>query len=80
VRPAQAVPNPPIVPEKKQIHGRDVHVIPLPDLVAMKLSAFRDKDRVHVRSMDNAGLITAEVEKALPPALRRRLRRVRSTE
>ncbi|MGA3079148.1 MAG: hypothetical protein ABSG56_36400 [Bryobacteraceae bacterium] len=46
----------------------------------MKLSAFRDKDRVHIRSMDAAGLITAEVEKALPVELQNRLQHVRETE
>src|SRR6185436_12674519 len=63
VRPNQATPNPPIEPERKQIHGKEVMVIPLTDLVRMKLSSFRDKDRVHVRSMDAAGLITPDVEK-----------------
>jgi hypothetical protein len=46
----------------------------------MKLSAFRDKDRVHVRSMDSAGLITAGVEEKLPGELRARLQHVRETE
>jgi len=46
----------------------------------MKLSAFRDKDRVHIRSMDAAGLITPEVEKALPVELQERLQHIRETE
>ena len=46
----------------------------------MKLSSFRDKDRVHIRSMDAAGLITAEVETGLPSELGSRLRHVRETE
>jgi hypothetical protein len=80
VRPNQASPNPPIAPEKKQIHGGDVMVIPVADLVRMKLSSFRDKDRVHVRSMDAAGLITPQVEARLPPELSTRLQHVRETE
>jgi len=80
VREAQTTPNPEIAPVRRQIHGRDVCVIPLVDLVRMKLSAFRDKDRVHIRSMDSAGLITPEVEAALPEELRTRLRQIRSTE
>jgi hypothetical protein len=49
-------------PKKKRILGEEVLVIPVADLLRMKLSAFRDKDRVHVRSMDAAGLITTGVE------------------
>ncbi len=60
--------------------GAEVFVIPVADLVRMKLSAFRDKDRVHIRSMDAAGLITAEVERALPVELQERLQHIRETE
>src|SRR5712691_1095077 len=80
VRPHQATPNPPIAPEKKRILGEDVLVIPVVDLLRMKLSAFRDKDRVHIRSMDAAGLISTEVEEKLPGELRARLQQVRETE
>ena len=61
-RPNQAVPNPAIAPEQKRIHGGEVMVIPVADLVRMKLSSFRLKDQVHVKSMDAAGLITPKVE------------------
>jgi len=80
VRPNQATPNPPILPERKVIHGQGVLVIPVADLVRMKLSSYRDKDRVHIRSMDAAGLITREVEKGLPDELHSRLQHVRETE
>ncbi len=80
VRPSQPAPNPAIAPEHRQIHGREVSVIPVLDLVRMKLSAYRDKDRVHVRSLDSAGLITPQVETALSAELRSRLRRIRETE
>jgi hypothetical protein len=69
-----------ILPEEKHIHGKPVMVIPVADLVRMKLTSFRDKDRVHVRSMDAAGLITQDVEMALPPELAERLKHVRETE
>ena len=46
----------------------------------MKLSSWRDKDRVHVRGMEAAGLITREVEQALSEELQARLRHVRETE
>ena len=80
VRPNQATPNPPIAPEAKRIHGKEVMVIPVADLVRMKLSSFRDKDRVHVRAMDAAGLITPMMESKLPGELLARLRHVRETE
>ncbi len=80
VRPNQATANPPIAPEVKSIHGKEVMVIPVADLVRMKLSSYRDKDRVHVRSMDSAGLITANVEKTLSTELQARLQHVRETE
>jgi hypothetical protein len=46
----------------------------------MKLSSYRDKDRVHVRGMDSAGLITPDVELGLSEELQSRLRNVRETE
>ena len=80
VRPNQAVPNPPLRPEHLPVHGVEVAVIPVADLVQMKLSNNRDIDRVHVRDLDSVGLITAEVEEALPEVLRERLREIRSGE
>lgn len=50
------------------------------DLVRMKLSSYRDKDRVHIRGMDAAGLITNDVEHGLSEELPIRLRNVRETE
>ena len=80
VKAAQAAPNPPVAPELKTIKGQTVAVIPVADLVRMKLSANRDKDRVHLRSLDAAGLITSEIERGLPEPLRARLQQVRETE
>src|SRR5438876_11987453 len=80
VRPNQAVPNPPLRPEHLSLHGVEVAVIPVLDLIQMKLSNNRDIDRVHVRDLDSVGLVTAEVEKALPAVLRVRLDEIRSTE
>jgi hypothetical protein len=80
VRPNQTTPNPHIHPERKAIHGREVLVIPVPDLVMMKLSSYRDKDRVHIRSLDAAGSITPEVERQLPAELQSRLQHTRETE
>ena len=46
----------------------------------MKLSSYRDKDRMHIRGMDAAGLVTHAVKAALSEELRGRLRRIRETE
>ena len=80
VRPAYLVPTPAIRPERKQIHGKEVMVIPVADLVRMKLTSFRDKDRVHIRSLDAAGLLTSEIEPRLAPELAARLQHIRETE
>jgi hypothetical protein len=53
---------------------------PVPDLVRMKLTSFRLKDKIHVLDMDSVGLITPEIEAGLPDALRERLQQVRAEE
>lgn len=53
---------------------------PVPDLVRMKLTSFRLKDKTHIVDMDSVGLITPEIEAALPDAMRERLQRVRAEE
>jgi hypothetical protein len=80
VRPTQLIPNPPMRPEHLSVHGVQVAVIPVPDLVQMKLSNNRDIDRVHVRDMDSVGLITPEMVNLLPAGLRNRLEEIRSAE
>ncbi len=80
VRPNYVAPAPPIEPQRKRIHGKEVMVIPVADLVRMKLTSFRDKDRVHVRSLDAVGLVTEEVESKLTPELLLRLKQIRETE
>jgi hypothetical protein len=54
-------------------------IAPVADLVLMKLTSFRLKDKVHIQDMDGAGLITPEIEQALSPLLRGRLAEVRAT-
>jgi len=76
----QAVPNPPLSPEHVSVHGVEVAVIRVSELLQMKLSNNRDIDRVHVRDVDSVGLITVEIEGALPSVLRARLQEIRSTE
>ena len=80
VRPTDLIAAPPINPDRKRIHGKEFMVVPVADLVAMKLNSYRDKDRVHVRSLDACGLITPEVEANLTTELLARLKHVRETE
>jgi len=65
---------------RKRILGTEVMVAPVAELLRTSLSSFGDKDRVLVRSMDAAGLITSQVEQTLPEELAARLRVVRETE
>ena len=76
----QAMPNLEISPTMKTLHGLDVPVMRLIDLVVTRLNSERTIDRVSIRSMDAAGLITADVEAALPEKLRSRLQNIHATE
>lgn len=80
VKQTQLEAHPAIRPVRAGLHGQDFLVVPVADLVLMKLSAYRDKDRVHIRGMDAAGLITQAVEQALNEELRFRLGHIRETE
>lgn len=57
-----------------------VLLAPVADLVRMKLTSSRLKDRVHIQDLDAVGLITADVEAQLSEPLRQRLREVRAAE
>jgi hypothetical protein len=59
---------------------RGLRLIALPDLVRMKLTSFRARDEAHLKDLDEAGLVTAEMEQGLAPLLRERLARVRARE
>ncbi len=80
VRPHYDSPTPAINPVPKMILGQDVMVIPVVDLLKMKLTSNRDKDRVHIRAMDAAGLLTAAVERELTGNQQARLQQIRETE
>lgn len=80
VRNSQAEKHPNLHPGRIGLHGQEFWVISVADLLRLKLSSFRDKDRVHVRGMDAAGLITSDVERSLGDELRDRLVHVRDTE
>jgi hypothetical protein len=78
VRPDYAEPVPDFSPAVQTAEG--LLVAPVADVVRMKLTSFREKDRVHLRDMDSVGLITAEIEAQLPDLFRKRLAQVRATE
>jgi hypothetical protein len=59
---------------------RGIRLIPLVDLVRMKLTSFRAKDEAHLKDLDQAGLITPEIEGSLAGVLRERLSQARARE
>ena len=68
----------PAIGHCRTLHG--VRLIPLADLVRMKLTSFRSKDETHLKDLDEAGLITPEIEAGLSDTLRARLAQVRARE
>ena len=57
-----------------------LRLVPVGDLVRMKLTSFRLKDQVHLQDLDEAGLITVEIEGQLSAVLLERLAEVRARE
>ena len=69
------------IPSSEPVRTKEgILIAPVCDLVLMKLTSFRLKDKVHIQDMDSVGLITAEIEAGLSDALRARLAEVRATE
>jgi hypothetical protein len=77
VRPDYPEPVPELGPYRTV---KGVRLIPLPDLIRMKLTSFRAKDEAHLKDLDEAGLITPEIQAELSPILRERLVQVRARE
>ena len=75
-RPDQPEPNARI--DESEDAG-DFRLISLDALVRMKLSAFRDKDRVHLRDLASVGLLDATWLPRLPLAIRARLEEILAT-
>lgn len=63
-------PNPDIEPS---VRANDFWTIALETLVRMKLNAFRDKHRVHLRDMISLGMIDSSWLRRYPDPLRQRL-------
>ena len=57
---------------------KGVRLVPVEDLIRMKLTSFRSKDETHVKDMDEAGVITPEIESQLSPLQQERLRQTRA--
>jgi len=77
VRPEYPEPTPELGPYRR-IKG--LRLIPLADLIRMKLTSFRANDEAHLKDLDEVGLITPEIEAGLSPLLAERLARVRARE
>jgi hypothetical protein len=70
VRSGEPAPNPEFASAET---GAGFQVLPLRELVTIKLTAFRDKDRTHLRDMIEVGLIDASWVGLLPSELGSRL-------
>ena len=68
------------VPDSDPIRTKGILIASVSDLVRMKLTSFRLKDKVHIQDLDGVGLITPEIEQSLSEPLRARLAEVRATE
>ncbi|MFI5380403.1 MAG: nucleotidyl transferase AbiEii/AbiGii toxin family protein [Tepidisphaerales bacterium] len=71
VREHESQVNPDVVESEK---ARQFRVLTLEALVRIKLTAFRDKDRVHIRDLIDVGLVDATWLERVPGELRERLR------
>ncbi|MCU1238071.1 MAG: hypothetical protein JWP63_6038 [Candidatus Solibacter sp.] len=77
VRPHYTEPVPEIGPSPR-LQG--IRLIPLADLVRMKLTSFRAKDEAHLKDMDESRLITPEIESQLSEPLLARLAQLRARD
>jgi hypothetical protein len=78
VRPSDLEPIPAF--SQPTVNEEGILLVAVADLVRMKLTSFRQRDKTHLIDMDSVGLITPEIEAQLPEALRKRLEQVRAEE
>jgi hypothetical protein len=76
VRPGEALPNPEVTESEA---GGEFRVLRLQALVGTKLTAYRDKDRTHLRDLLEVGLIDGSWVQHYPAELAERLRAVVET-
>ncbi len=74
IRPNYPTPSPGVDESVRDPEG--FLVLDLPALVRMKLTSFRDIDRVHIADLRDAGLIDDAIRSQLPQALQDRLDQV----
>ena len=74
--PHDLYPAPPVVTGIRSPEGVDA--IDLRELLILKLIAFRDIDRVHIRDMIRVGLIDDTVAERITPPLRPRMEEIRA--
>jgi hypothetical protein len=74
--PAQPHANPEIQPVREQLHGSEFWLIPVADLVRMKLSSNRLRDQLQILDM-SVGLITPQIMRGLPMDLQVRFGSIR---
>jgi hypothetical protein len=70
-RPGEALASPDVTESEA---GPEFHVLQLRALVGVKLTAYRDKDRTHLRDLIDVGLIDGSWEQYYPAELAGRLR------
>lgn len=61
---------------QRMAKGNDFELIPLANLVRMKLISFRDKDRMHLRDLIAVGLVDASWPGRFPVELGQRLQMI----
>lgn len=76
VRPNEPLANPDVDESEAAEHFR---ILSLDALVRVKLTAYRDKDRVHLRDLIDVGLVDASWLARVPTDLSERLRRLLET-
>lgn len=76
VRPEEALPNPDVTDSES---AGPYRIASLRALVQIKLTAFRDKDRTHLRDLLEVGLIDASWGQHYPPELAARLEQLVDT-
>ena len=71
VRPGELLPNPAVT---ESVAGGEYQVLGLQALVQIKLTAYRDKDKTHLRDLLEVGLVDASWLQLYPTELADRLR------
>ena len=76
VRPGEPAVNPDVT---ESVADKEFRLLNLDALVRIKLTAFRDKDRTHLRDLIGIGLVDQSWTSSLPPALAERLQSILDT-